>query len=332
LLDSSFKAVGTQKVTFGSANESNPSVAATAEGLRVAFSSNTSSSDLWSRDMAAPGAREWVRLTNDLALKGFPHLSADGRKLVYQSNRTGNFDIWLRDMDSGKETALTTGPEDEQWPRISPDGSHVVYATGVVPGLKLFVLDVKQAQPKLVCSDCSSMPHSFSPDNRFIFARLQRQDFGVPIGLVDIATGAKTPLAQRPGAQISGGVLSPDGKWMAFYPQETNGAHTVFVAPTGPRRPVPVSEWVQVGKTGESPGFDVAWSADGTKVYSSSLSLGELYAQPVDSATKSPVGPAVVIAREPLGKSLETTAFGGNRIVAVFRETHGNIWMVTLPE
>ena len=164
-------------------------------------------------------------------------MSADGRKLVYQSNRAGNFDIWLRDMESGKETALTTGPEDESIPRISPDGSHVAYQTG--PSLnpqKLFVLDVKEAQPKLVCSDCSSMAHSFSPDNRSIFARLERQDLGVPIGLVDVATGAKTPLARRPGAQISGGVLSPDGKWMAFYPQETNGAHTAFVAPTGPQR------------------------------------------------------------------------------------------------
>ena len=283
--------------------------------------------------MPAPGAGdEWVRLTNDLAVKGWPHLSADGRKLVYDSNRAGNSDIWLRDMDSGKESALTTGPEEERIPRISPDGSHVAYMTGFSDTLKHFVVDVKQAQPKVVCSDCSSMAYGFSPDNRSIFARLERQDLGVPIGLVEVATGVKTPLAQRPGAQISGGVLSPDGKWMAFYPQERDSRHTAFVAPTGPQRPIPVSEWIQVGKTGDSPGYDMAWSADGTKLYSFSRSLGELYAQPVDSATKRPTGPALVIGRAPPGKFLANVAFGGNRIVAVLGETHGNIWMVTLPE
>jgi hypothetical protein len=78
--------------------------------------------------------------------------------------------------------------------------------------------------------------------------------------------------------------------------------------------------------------FDMAWSADGTTLYSFSRRLGELYVQPVDSATKRPAGPALVIGRAPPGKSLENAAFGGNRIVAVLRETYGNIWMVTLPE
>ena len=81
--------------------------------------------------MPAPAVEgDWVRLTNDLAFKGFPHLSADGRKLVYHSNPAGNLDIWLREMESGKETALTTGPDDESIPRISPDGTQVVYETG----------------------------------------------------------------------------------------------------------------------------------------------------------------------------------------------------------
>jgi Tol biopolymer transport system component len=307
-------------------------VAASAEGLRVAFSSNTYTRDLWSRDIQGTGAGgEWARLTNDLASKGWPHLSADGRKLVYESNRAGNADIWLRDMDSGKESALTAGPEEERIPRISPDGSHVAYMTGFLDTLKHFVVDVKQAQPKVVCSDCSSMAYGFSPDNRSIFARLERQGLGVPIGLVDVATGRKTPLAQRPGAQISGGVLSSDGKWMLFYSQEGDGRSTPFVAPTGPQRPIPVSEWIQVGKTGDTPG-DMAWSSDGTKLYSVSRNLGELYAQPLDSVTKRPAGPTLVIGRAPPGKSLEIAAFGGKRIVAVLRETHSNIWMVTLPE
>ena len=334
MLRNSFKATGTQRITFGSANESNPSVAATADGLRVAFACSTFIRDLWGREMAAPGARvDWVRLTNDLANKGYPHLSADGRKLVYHSDRGSNMDIWLRDMESGKETALTTGPENETNPRISTDGSRVAYLIFERSNVhNLFVLDVKGAQPKLVCANCGSMAHSFSPDNRSVFVRLEPQNRGVPIGLVDVATGGKTPLAQRPGEQISGGVLSPDGKWMAFYPQETNGSHTAFVAPTGPQRPIPDSEWIQVGKPGDSPCFEMAWSQDMTKLYMYSPRSGDLLAQPLDSATKRPMGPAIVLGRALQGKVSRNVTFGSNRIVAALRETRGNSWMVTLPE
>jgi len=39
-----------------------------------------------------------------------PALSSDGRKLVFLSDRSGKGEIWLRDMESGKETALTATP------------------------------------------------------------------------------------------------------------------------------------------------------------------------------------------------------------------------------
>ena len=59
------------------------------------------------------------RLTAETAHERHPDVSADGKKLVFASNRSGNFDIWLKDLKDGKEIALTVTPSEEAWPAIS---------------------------------------------------------------------------------------------------------------------------------------------------------------------------------------------------------------------
>ena len=68
------------------------------------------------------------QLTRDLAADYLPSMSADGKKLAFVSGRSGNPDIWMKDLESGKEKPLTESPAEEIAPRISPDGSLVSYA------------------------------------------------------------------------------------------------------------------------------------------------------------------------------------------------------------
>jgi Tol biopolymer transport system component len=51
-------------------------------------------------------ANEPRRLTSS-AYDAQSSLSADGRRLAFVSTRSGNQDIWLEDMESGKEMAMT---------------------------------------------------------------------------------------------------------------------------------------------------------------------------------------------------------------------------------
>src|SRR5687768_2073362 len=44
-------------------------------------------------------------LTDDVADDTRPSISPDGRLLAYNSNRTGNWYIWLKDLPSGREMA-----------------------------------------------------------------------------------------------------------------------------------------------------------------------------------------------------------------------------------
>src|SRR5205823_10298834 len=49
-------------------------------------------------------------------------------KITFQSNRNGNFDIFVMNADGSNVTQLTSNPFDEYLPLFSPDGSRIVFA------------------------------------------------------------------------------------------------------------------------------------------------------------------------------------------------------------
>ena len=64
----------------------------------------------------------------------YPHLSPDGSRIVFQSNRSGNAQIWLMNRDGSEVMMLTDVPgEGAETPAWSPDGRLIAYATYVGP-------------------------------------------------------------------------------------------------------------------------------------------------------------------------------------------------------
>ena len=80
------------------------------------------SRELWVADIGGTGSS---RLTpaDDVSVKAMPVWSADGRSIVYQSNRGGQADLWEIDRRSGAQRRLTTSPAIERPESVSIDGS-----------------------------------------------------------------------------------------------------------------------------------------------------------------------------------------------------------------
>ena len=131
LSSSEFKVSGSpRRVTSGSAAELYPSLWQGPYSTRLVFASHSSNVNIWSFpfDTNSPeSSREARQLTDSLADDFGPSISADGQTLVYNSNRSGNWDIWRMDLSNRQESALTSSAADEGWPRISPDGGEIVY-------------------------------------------------------------------------------------------------------------------------------------------------------------------------------------------------------------
>jgi TolB protein len=67
--------------------------------------------DIYIMDVAS---RQWVQLTHDGGRNDFPSWSADGRHIVFQSNRTGTDQIWTMLADGSQQHALTTTGSNSQ--------------------------------------------------------------------------------------------------------------------------------------------------------------------------------------------------------------------------
>ena len=122
-------------------------------------------------------------------------LSADGKKLAFVSTRSGNRDIWLKDLESGKETAVTSTSIDEFGPEISPDGSKVGYQLIENGRWDFFLLpigrDGKPGVPERVCEDCSGSGTCRRTVSVFCSPSPERH---VSIGLFDLESRQKTEL------------------------------------------------------------------------------------------------------------------------------------------
>ena len=85
------------------------------DGRRIAFEYNPSptglrpgASDIYVMN-AERGRTTVRRLTSVLGFDGDPAWSPDGRKIVFESTRSGNADIWVMNADGTNPQGLTPG-------------------------------------------------------------------------------------------------------------------------------------------------------------------------------------------------------------------------------
>ena len=92
--------------------------------------------------------------------------SPDGKKLIYQSNRNGNWDIFLYDFVLDTTIQLTYNSSNEQNPQWHPVGYHVVYDSDQF----LHVLNIETGTTaplfdrKIICKQAS-----LAPDGRMVY-------------------------------------------------------------------------------------------------------------------------------------------------------------------
>jgi Tol biopolymer transport system component len=59
----------------------------------------------------------------------YPRLSSDGKSIVYQSNRTGKWQIWRMDLESGRQDRLTHDEHDDNFVDLSPDDAWIAFVS-----------------------------------------------------------------------------------------------------------------------------------------------------------------------------------------------------------
>ena len=107
-----------------------------------------------------------------------PRFSPDGKKLVYQSNRTGSDEIWVFDLQKKVEQRLTTQPDSNVLPDWSPDGQEIVFLSKRDGGYRVWIMNADGSNPHCLSSQdipvsgvsCTSLRNAprWSPDGNKI--------------------------------------------------------------------------------------------------------------------------------------------------------------------
>lgn len=69
--------------------------------------------------MKADGTTQ-TRLTNSPGFDGTPAWSSDGKKIVFESSRSGHSDVWIMNADGTNQTRVTTNGADNGTPKFEP--------------------------------------------------------------------------------------------------------------------------------------------------------------------------------------------------------------------
>jgi eukaryotic-like serine/threonine-protein kinase len=316
-----------KRLTTGGGNETDASCAA---GGTLAFASPSFVQNIWilpynlDRGKASGEIR---RITETPAARQYVSLSSDGRYLAFTSNQAGQDHIWMRDLETGKETRVTTSTFRQNWASISPTGTKVAYSSIEKDDRRLVYVTTPGGVPEKLCEGCLRAT-GWSHDEKAVV------DFGgnpYHINLLDLASHKETLLVKPSTNSLLYARLSPNDRWISFTVRlAPNHGRIVVANITGPL-PVPESLWSPIAEVDIDDWAD--WSPDGNTLYFSSAKDGYscFWGQRLDPNSRRPIGEpfAVQHLHGSLSYGRRGWAAGGNRIAIVLSETHGNIWLMS---
>lgn len=153
-----------QLIATGGKNVTNPALS--PDGKIIAFTEESSDVNLWK---IAPDSPSKKIIASSRA-EHSPNFSPDGTKIVFASDRTGSFQIWLADADGKNQRQLTDSENPAGSPRFSPDGRFIAFDSQINGKGEIFVIPAEGgAMRRLTNSDAHDVLPAWSADGKDIF-------------------------------------------------------------------------------------------------------------------------------------------------------------------
>lgn len=246
-----------RQITFGSAsNDGAQGIAWTPDG-KIIYSSNASGKpDLWK--ISADG-NLLQQLTTEIGNNGFPAVTADGRYIVFNSDRSGtggNVGVWRVDSDGGNPRQLTFGQLDID-PHPLPTNDWIVFSSINSGKRTLWKVPIDGGDAVQIIDVLSEYPVA-SPDGKWLACsyRDEKTMSAAKVALLPINGG--TPVNTFDIPVTSGRLIrwAPDSSALT-YVTFNNGISNIRSLPLTGETPKQITDF----RSNQIFGFD--WSPDG---------------------------------------------------------------------
>jgi Tol biopolymer transport system component len=141
------------------------------------FAGTGARADIWK---FRSDGRDPVNLTKGSgASNGFPYFSADGRWIVFRSDRDGNMEIYRMSVDGTDPVRLTRDGADDTMPSVSPRGDQIAFVSNRDGDFEIYTLALgNDGTPgelrRITRSPGHDMHPKFSPDGKWIVFASER--------------------------------------------------------------------------------------------------------------------------------------------------------------
>jgi len=197
----------------------------------LAYEYTVQDENVWRMDLrnnasngTPPRALLWQRTHNLM-----PQVSPDGKKIAFESGRSGYEEIWVSDADGSDPTQLTHLERYSGSPRWSPDGKYLAFDFRSEQHTAIYVVELAKGVPRpLVASaDADNVVPSWSRDGRSIYFASNRGSKDFHIWKVT-AQGGGAPLQVTRDSGFMA-FESPDGRFIFYSRLELPGIWKVPV-------------------------------------------------------------------------------------------------------
>ena len=245
-----------------------------------------------------------------------PAISPDGSRLLFIRTASGSADIFVHDFAARQSRRVTPGPDYDEEPRWSPDGTEMMHKSirGNVTAIMRVRLDGSVPPAELTRELGLQTPLAWSPDGRYVLVTKNVPGSGVDIMAVSTTgTNTVTPLLTGPANESEAG-FSPDGRWLAYTSDRSGGSEVYAVRFRGEPSPATVGSPIQITTDGGRL-LRHGWQRNGTHiVFTSPLGVT---AVPVEAHKDSlTVGGPAALFRPPEIAALEMTS-NADRFIAL---------------
>jgi tetratricopeptide (TPR) repeat protein len=204
----------------------------------------------WAQDDEDGGLRRPSRLTVGVGERFLGQLAPDGNTLIFVSNRNIATEIFVQDLEQGRERRLFDEGADVTWPRISPDGKRLLYISfrNQASG-QLCVRDLPGAEGRRCLDEESSALQAEWLDASHI-ALVSRATIQGDLRLSRVAVKRELSVSPLLNRNLTSPTISPDGRWLVYVPVERSVQQ---VGPGFAARASPYLEALRLDRPGDAP-------------------------------------------------------------------------------
>jgi Tol biopolymer transport system component len=186
--------------------------------------------NIWRIDLQGPDRKPGVPFKFIYSTRNdeIPAFSPDGKKIAFNSDRSGTWGIWICNSDGSNPVQINTGGGRAKW---SPDGQTIALDMDDVEGNSdVYVINASGGTPRRLTTDPAQDSYpSWSPDGQSVYFKSDRS--GVPqLWKVPASGGAAAQITGIAARDVDMPQISPDDKYV-FYSTGYPGPQSVWRLP-----------------------------------------------------------------------------------------------------